>query len=255
MIMGLSKLHFVDSSLALDQWRTLAYLAPLSDDGSAASVERSAIQRRSQTTAAEGSRRRRGIRRAAGGGHAREFLRRVGQGAWPRICTKAPAPTCWSATALKASSAPDQSEGDFRAQLTQRAREQSDAAVEALRKKYAPKIATLDDRARRAQERIDREKSQLSQQKLQTAFSVGASVLGALFGRKAMSASNVNRAASAARSASRIGRESGDVDRADDNLEAVQQQRADLQKQFEADTAATGARDGCRRARRCARCR
>jgi hypothetical protein len=48
----------------------------------------------------------------------------------------------------------------------------------------------------------------------------------------------VNRAASAARSATRIGRESGDVDRADDNLEVVRQQRADLQKQFEAETAA-----------------
>ena len=140
---------------------------------------------------------------------------------------------------LKASSAPDQSEGEFRiAADSQRAREQRDAAVEALRKKYAPKLAALEDRGRRAQERIDREKSQLSQQKLQTAFSVGASVLGAMFGRKAMSATNVNRAASAARSASRIGRESGDVDRAGDNLEAVQQQRADLQQQFEADTAA-----------------
>ena len=36
MVMGSAKLHFVDAKLALDQWQTTAYLAPLSDDGSEA---------------------------------------------------------------------------------------------------------------------------------------------------------------------------------------------------------------------------
>jgi hypothetical protein len=57
-------------------------------------------------------------------------------------------------------------------------------------------------------------------------------------GRKTLSATNLNRVSSAARSATRIGRESSDVDHADDNLEVVRQQRADLQRQFQADTAA-----------------
>jgi hypothetical protein len=85
---------------------------------------------------------------------------------------------------------------------------------------------------------VAREQSQLSQQKLQTAFSIGASILGAFMGRKALSATNLNRVSSAARSATRIGRESSDVDHADDNLDVVRQQRADLQRQFQADTAA-----------------
>ena len=33
MVMGSVKLHFVDAKLALDQWQTTAYLAPLADDG------------------------------------------------------------------------------------------------------------------------------------------------------------------------------------------------------------------------------
>ncbi len=57
-------------------------------------------------------------------------------------------------------------------------------------------------------------------------------------GRKALSVTNLNRAASAARSATRIGRESADVDRANDNLEVIRQQRTELQNQFAADTAA-----------------
>ena len=36
MVMASAKLHFVDAKLALDQWQTTAYLAPLSEDGSEA---------------------------------------------------------------------------------------------------------------------------------------------------------------------------------------------------------------------------
>jgi hypothetical protein len=140
--------------------------------------------------------------------------------------------------ALKATSPPGKSEGDFRAQLALAAREQRDAAVADLKRKYAPKLATIEDQLRRAAERIERERSQLSQQKMQSAFSIGASVLGALLGRRTLSATNVNRAATAARSAARIGRESGDVNRANESLEVVQQRQRELQQQFAADAAA-----------------
>jgi hypothetical protein len=142
--------------------------------------------------------------------------------------------------ALKTTSAPDESEGDFRSRLALAGRERRDAAVEQLRRKYAPRLLALQERERKAMERVEREKAQLSQQKMQTAFTVGASIFGALLGRKTLSATNINRAATAARSAGRIGRESGDVDRADENLGAVQQQRADLQREFDAETAALG---------------
>src|SRR4029078_12846513 len=33
MVMGTAKLHFVHAKLALDQWQTTAYLAPLADGG------------------------------------------------------------------------------------------------------------------------------------------------------------------------------------------------------------------------------
>jgi hypothetical protein len=144
--------------------------------------------------------------------------------------------------ALKATSAPGTSEGDFRAQLALAAREQRDAAVADLKRKYAPKLATLEDQLRRAAERVERERSQLSQQKMQSVFSIGASVLGAFLGRKTLSAANVNRAATAARAATRIGRESGDVDRAGDSMEVVQQKQRDLQQQFDSDAAALESR-------------
>jgi hypothetical protein len=237
MVMGLAKLHFVDPKLALDQWRTNAYLAPLSDDGAEAlwgeaSPSADLKSRLTKHPAAN----------ASFASLPSAAMRANSYAAWNKGLSsylyenaRADLLVC---PALKATSGPDESEGDFRSRLTLAARERRDAAVAALRTKYAPRLQTLDNRERTAQDRVSRERSQLSQQKMQTVFTIGASILGAFIGRKTLSATNINRAAAAARSAGRIGRESGDVERADDNLEAIRAQRAALQKQFESESAA-----------------
>jgi hypothetical protein len=237
MVMGLGKLHFVDSKLALDQWRTSAYLAPLTDEGVSWNEAKASADLKSRL----------GGRAASDAeflGLPAAAMRASSYADWERSLAahlyESVRAEVFVCDALKLSSLPDESEGDFRARLALAGRERRDAALEQLRRKYAPKLLTLQERERRAMERVEREKSQLSQQKLQSALSIGASVFGALLGRRTLSASNVNRAASAARAAGRIGRESGDVDRADDNLEAVARLRADLQREFDAEAAALG---------------
>jgi len=79
---------------------------------------------------------------------------------------------------------------------------------------------------------------------MQTAISVGATILGAFFGRKAISAGSIGRATTAARSASRAGRESADVQRAEESEEQLSQRLADLNHEMEAAaTALQGALD------------
>ncbi|HSW50460.1 MAG TPA: hypothetical protein VLH09_09810, partial [Bryobacteraceae bacterium] len=56
---------------------------------------------------------------------------------------------------LGAVSKPDESERDFRARLQQTAREQRDQAAERLRQKYAPKMTTLQERIRRAEQAVE----------------------------------------------------------------------------------------------------
>jgi hypothetical protein len=63
--------------------------------------------------------------------------------------------------------------------------------------------------------------------------SVGATLLGALFGRKLGSVGNVGRATTAARGASRTARERGDVARARDDVEALERQLQELEVEFE----------------------
>lgn len=134
---------------------------------------------------------------------------------------------------LKEVSGVEESEGDFRARLSQVAHEQRDLQTEKLRAKYAPKLARLEERIRTAEQRVEREKSQLTQQTFQSAISFGSSILGALFGRKLASRTNVSRAATSMRSASRVQRERGDVSRAQENVESLQQKLADLDEELQ----------------------
>ena len=131
---------------------------------------------------------------------------------------------------------PGESERDFRIRLTQAAREKRDQQIERLRQKYAPKIGVLQDRIRRAEQALEREKAQATQQKLSTAISFGATLLTALTGRKAVSQSTLGRAATTARSAGRTLKESQDIARADENVQALAKQLGDLQALLDQET-------------------
>jgi hypothetical protein len=235
MVVGFAKLHFVDSKLSLDEWRTRAYLAPLDPDGSLDWSQARVLPHAKShlvRTPAEG---------ASFAPLPATAMRAKSYADWAEDLRKHLYETArldmFVCEALDAKSAPGESERDFRARLALLARERRDAAVEDLRRKYAPKFATLEDRERRALERVERERAQATHHKLSTTLSIGSSILGALLGRRRISASTIDRAASAARSAGRISRENADVERASESLEAVRQRRAELQVQFDQDSA------------------
>ena len=141
----------------------------------------------------------------------------------------------WRSPSTGLVSNPGENERDFRARLAQAARETRDAAVDALRKKQAPKLASLDARLERARQAVEREKSQSHAQMMQTAISVGTSLLGLFSGRKKLSATNLGRAATAARGVGRTMKESGDVDRVAESVEVLTQQRAALEAELAAE--------------------
>ena len=100
-----------------------------------------------------------------------------------------------------------------------------------------PKSLLLRSESGRAELATEQQKSQQQAATIQTAVSVGASILGAFLGRKALSAATMGRAATAARQASRTYKESQDVSQAKENVGSLVQQLADLQKQFEDEVA------------------
>ena len=139
----------------------------------------------------------------------------------------------WRSPALQEVSRPGEVEGDFRVRLRQAAREARDAGAEKLRQKYAPKLATLEDRVRRAQAVREREEEQAQRAKVNTFISVGSTLLGAFLARRAVSASNVGRAATSMRSAGRAMDQAADVARAEDTVEALQQRLEGLEGEFQ----------------------
>lgn len=150
--------------------------------------------------------------------------------------------TLWSSPSSKKVSQPGETERDFRVRLGQEAREARDEALEKLRQRYAPKLSALRERIRRAEQAVEREKSQAKQQQLQAAVSVGATLLGAFTGRKTLARSTLGRATTAARGMSRAAEAKKDIERAEETLEALQQQLKELEEQFEKDTQALEAR-------------
>jgi hypothetical protein len=142
---------------------------------------------------------------------------------------------------LKVNSQPAEDERDFRIRLQQLAREQRDVAADKLRQKYAPKLAALQERLRRAEAAKQREAEQAKRARLDTVISFGSTLLGAFLGRKAVSATNLGRAASTMRSAGRAMEQSGDVARSQETVEAVQRQAEDLQAQFDTEANALAA--------------
>jgi hypothetical protein len=139
-------------------------------------------------------------------------------------------------------SKPGEPEREFRARLAETARERRDAELDRVRAKYAAKVATMEEKLRRAEARVESEQQQADAQKWGTVMAGAASVAGVLFGRKKISATNIGRVGTAVRSLGRSSKESGDVARASGTVEAVRAQQASLDAEISAALAAAAAR-------------
>jgi hypothetical protein len=136
-------------------------------------------------------------------------------------------------------SAPGEAERDFRARIQQASREGRDAAVEKIRQKYQTRMVTLQERIRKAEQAVEREREQAQDAKMQTAVSMGATLVGALFGGRRKLRS-LGGATTAARGVSRSVKQQQDVARARETVEALSAQLAGLESQLQAELDGAG---------------
>ena len=139
---------------------------------------------------------------------------------------------------LGAFSESGEDERDFRIRLADRAREERDLRVTKLRQKYATKLTTLQERVRKSEQTVDRQQQQADSSKLETAINFGATVLGALLGRKKLSTTGLGRATSTARGYGKMTRQAEEVRRSQDTLDAHRQQLEELETQLAEETQA-----------------
>lgn len=143
----------------------------------------------------------------------------------------------WKCKALKQLSAANESEGDFRVRLAQLLKEQRDLAIEKLRAKFAPKLAAVTEQLRKAEQKLEKEKTQAKSETFNAALQFGTSILGAMFGRKLASSTNIGKAATSMRAATRAAGQRQDVTLAEESIEAIQKKFDDLNAEFEAESA------------------
>jgi hypothetical protein len=232
-ILAEAKLHYVDAKNAIDSWETVRLLVPIGADKPAPTWTESkeappaaAFATAPPAAARYGPVPGPALRAKSYADWSRTLADSLYQG---RSLTLARAPE------LKMASRPGESPGDFRIRLRDRVRERRDAEVEKLRARFAPKLASLEERARRADQRVQRERDQFQQQSVQTAISVGATVLGALFGRRMPSVGSLGRATTAMRGAGRTMREHGEIGQAEESAEAVRGRIADLEAELKSE--------------------
>jgi hypothetical protein len=136
--------------------------------------------------------------------------------------------TLYKCASLKLTSGFGETEGEFRVRLQQHGNELRDLKVAKLRKRYGSKTNTLEERYRKAMQAVEREKDQQKRQKLDVAVSFGTALLGAVMGRR-----RTRSWGSAVRRASNMGKEAGDVQRAEETVRAVAAQLQELQIEFQ----------------------
>jgi hypothetical protein len=134
---------------------------------------------------------------------------------------------------LKLTARPGEPERDFRGRLGQVLRERRDERAEKLKAKYEPKLRTLQDRIRRAEQAKAKQAEQASAAKWSSVINIGSTILGALLGRRKVTTGTLGRAGTSARSIGRTMQESQDVARAEENVQALQKQLADLDAEFQ----------------------
>jgi hypothetical protein len=225
-------LHYSNSKAAVDFWKRVAFMAPLSED------TRDNVWEESEEVPFDEAR----FAESPEAGAAFASL--------PALATNGKAYATWEkqfksylyrekslkllrSKRFKAVSRPEESEGEFLGRLRDLAHQERDLELEKIKKKYTPKLKRLQDRIATAEDKVAREEAQYGQQKMQTAISIGSTLLGAMLGRKMTSVTNVGRATTAMRGAGRAARERGDIARAQQDLRELQRELEDLEREFQ----------------------
>jgi hypothetical protein len=111
-----------------------------------------------------------------------------------------------------------------------------------LRAKYDPKFQQLQAKLEAVEGKIAKERSEASASEVDTVAAIGSTLLGALMGRSAVSATTMRRGASAVRSVGRAKKQVGDVARAEDERTELREKWAALQAEANAQLAALQAK-------------
>ncbi len=130
-------------------------------------------------------------------------------------------------------SLPDESLRDFKVRFKDHLREQKDAAILKLREKYQVQQDRLEQKLNTALDRLAKEQVDVKAKTTDSLISFGVAVVGAFFGRKTFSTTNISKAATGMRNVGRVAKERSDVKRVEQNVEEIKSGLQELAVEIE----------------------
>ena len=134
---------------------------------------------------------------------------------------------------LKLVSKQDESLVDFKIRLQDRLNEKIDEEVEKLQIKFKKENDSIEDKLSKLFDKLEKEQSQATATTTNTIIEIGASILGAFFGRSTLTKTNMGKVATSARGASKILKERDDVKYVENDILELQNQNKELQNILE----------------------
>ncbi len=134
---------------------------------------------------------------------------------------------------LKLLSKQNESLEDFKIRIQDRLNENIDEEVEKLQMKFQKDEKRLENKLNDLYVKLEKEKDQAKAKTTDTLISIGSSILGAFFGKSSSSRTNIGRAASGIKNASKVLKERKDVKFVESEIEDVSNEISSLNQKLE----------------------
>ena len=128
----------------------------------------------------------------------------------------------YSCKALKIESKLNQTKQEFIVEVEDTLKELREEKQEKLEDRFEVKLNRLEDKLKRLEIKLQKEEHDVSSKTTDTIMDIGLAVIGAFFGRKTMSATNIRRGASAIKKGKGVLKERDDVKNVESLIEDVQ---------------------------------
>lgn len=112
---------------------------------------------------------------------------------------------------LKLTSKQDETFEDFKIRVKDRLNEKYDDDLEKLKEKFEKEKRKIESKLNTLYNRLEREKEDLKSKTTDTIISIGASIIGAFFGKSILNTTNIGKATSSAKKIGKLSKEKNDV--------------------------------------------
>lgn len=234
LIIGIAKLHFVDVKNKIDTWQKRIFIAPLNDEGKdvlwdqAEQVSDEKANEMSKTAPDKGS----FEELPSSLMQAKNYSNF--QKSFSNFLYQSQTLDLFQNSELNATSKEGESEGDFKTRLSLILREKRDEGIKKIRDRYQSKIDALEEKIKRAQEKVDRDKTTIGQKKFETYVSIGSTLLGTLFGgKKGVSKGTITAAGSSLKKIGKVTEDSATVQKKEESISSYNQELENLEEELQ----------------------